>query len=244
MMKKVVGLVAWSFLFLYAHHAKEYIEIDSYFTAMKGEKVFHLHYDYYVEDKDNPDFDHWEFTPGLSYGITNYFMFDVHTHFAKFGKGFIVDENVTELSPFMEAVAFSLQARIKKFFPLDFAIVLGYELPFERSKKYLDGQEVYEGKLIVSRDFGVHSNVCLNLTFAKDGDEFVKEWAFGIKTPLSSDPHGIAGGIEILGDYEGSLFFLPGIYFPIETAIIKTGIGFGNSKATSLRANLTLMYRF
>jgi len=230
---------------LFAHHAMEYIEMESYSTAFKGEKIFHLHYDYYVEDSDNPIFDHWELTPGISYGITNYVMFDVHTHFARFGRGFIVDQNVTELSPFIEALAMALQVRFKKFMPLDIAFVFGYEIPFERSKKYLDGKEVYEGKIILSRDFGEHSNVTMNFTFSKDGEEFIKEWAFGIKTPLSSDPDGIAGGIEILGDYEGALFFLPGLYMPIEENIIfKAGIGAGNSKSTSLRANVTLMYRF
>ncbi|MEO0246268.1 MAG: hypothetical protein ABIM82_07985 [candidate division WOR-3 bacterium] len=241
-MKKVAGIIIGGVIILSAHHAMEYIEMESYSTAPKNQKVFHLHYDYFVEEKDNPDFDHWELTPGISYGITDYIMFDAHTHFAKFGKGHTI--NNIELSPFIEAAAFSLQLRAKKFTFVDFAFVLSYETPFKRSREYLDGKEVFEGKIILSKDFGVHSNICFNLNFIKDGDEFLKEWAFGIKNPLSSDPHGIAGGIEILGDYEGSLFFLPGIYIPIENSIIKTGIGFGNSKSTNLRANLTLMYRF
>jgi hypothetical protein len=240
-MKKLMGIIICGGL-LYGHHAMEYIEMESYSTALKGEKVFHLHYDYFVEEKNNPDFDHWEFTPGISYGIIDYIMFDAHTHFSKFNKGFT--KNNEEISPFIEALATSIQFRIPKFTFLDFGFVLSYEIPFKRAREYIDGKEVFEGKIIVSKDFGEHSNLCFNFNFVKDGDEFLKEWAFGIKNPLSSDPHGIAGGIEILGDYEGSLFFLPGIYFPIENSILKTGIGFGNNKSTNLRANLTLMYRF
>jgi len=230
---------------LLAHHAKEYIEVESYSTSFKGGKIFHFHYDYYVEDSEHPIFDHWELTPGMSYGITNYLMFDIHTHFAKFGRGFIVDQSVEELSPFIEALAMALQLRLKRFMPLDIAFVFAYEIPFERSKRYLGGKEVYEGKMILSRDFGEHSNITMNFVFAKDGEEFIKEWAFGIKTPFSSDLHGIAGGIEILGDYEGALFFLPGLFIPIEENVIfKAGIGAGNSKSTSLRANVTFMYSF
>lgn len=227
---------------LYSHHAMEYIELESYSTAPRNQKEFYLHYDYYVEDEDDPSLDHWELTPGLSYGITDYIMFDAHTHFSKFGKGHTI--NQIELSPFMEAAAFSLQFRVKRFTFIDFAFILNYELPYKRSKEYLEGKEVYEGKIVLSRDFGVHSNICVNLNFSKEGEEFIKEWGFGIKNPLSSDPHGISGGIEIIGDYEGSLFFLPGVYFPIENSIIKAGIGFGNKKATNLRANITLMYAF
>ncbi len=60
---------------LLSHHAMEFIELESYNTASKGEVVFHLHFDYMVDDKNNPDLDHWEYTPGFSYGITNRLMF-------------------------------------------------------------------------------------------------------------------------------------------------------------------------
>jgi hypothetical protein len=95
----------------------EYVELESYSTARRGEFVFHLHYDYMVDDKDNPKLDHWEFTPGLSYGITDRLMIDFHTHFAKFGAEHVVEDkrNLYEPlgpSPFMEAGALSLQYRL------------------------------------------------------------------------------------------------------------------------------------
>ena len=46
---------------LFGHHAMEYIEMESYSTAMKGEFIFHLHFDYMVNDDSNPALDHWEY---------------------------------------------------------------------------------------------------------------------------------------------------------------------------------------
>jgi hypothetical protein len=97
----------------WAHHAMEYVDMESYSTAKRGEKVFHLHYDYMVDDDKDPRMDHWEFTPGLSYAITDRLMADMHTHFAKFGAGHVVEERAAEFepngpSPFMEAVALAV----------------------------------------------------------------------------------------------------------------------------------------
>jgi len=237
-----------------AHHAMEYIEIESYSTSKKGESVFHLHYDYMVESKDNPEFDHWEFTPGLSYGVLDELMFDIHAHFAKFSNGLITDDEQANYSPFgpspfMEAIALTLQMRLPKLLPVDFAIAGTYESPFKRSRELLDGEEVYEGNLIVGRDFAEHSNITFNLKFGKDGDESIKDWALGIKTPISVDPHGIAAGIEFLGTFgpgaEDGWSLLPGIYMPLggNNTIFKTGLEFGKD-SEYMRANATLMHTF
>ncbi len=126
--------------------------------------MFHLHYDYYVEDKDNPQLDHWEFTPGLSYGITNRLMVDFHTHFAKFGLQHLVAEKQQDYSPlgpspFMEAGALNLQYRITEGWFINIAGVLTYEFPYQRSKELLDGREAYEATVILAKDFGTHSNI-------------------------------------------------------------------------------------
>ena len=236
--------------FCFSHHAMEYIELESYPTARKGEFVFHLHYDYFVEDKDNPKLDHWEFTPGISYGILDRLMFDFHTHFSKFGLEHVVEEKKAEYepfgpSPFMEAAAFSLQYRFTEGWFINIAGVLTYELPYQRSRDLLDGKEVYKATLVLAKDFGLHSNTTLNLTYGKDGEEEIKEWGFGIKTPISQDPHGIAAGVELIGDFDGNISVLPGVYAPLgaENIIFKTGLEFGKD-LNSMRANVTLMYRF
>ena len=75
---------------LFSHHAMEFIEMESYNTPFKGEFVFHLHFDYMVENNMNPNLDHWEFTPGISFGISDRLMFDAHTHFANFEKDHLI----------------------------------------------------------------------------------------------------------------------------------------------------------
>lgn len=232
-----------------AHHAMEYIEMESYSTTRSGEKVFHLHYDYMVDNYANPAEDHWEFTPGLSYGITNRLMVDAHTHFAKFGFDHLIDQQSDYdpwgPTPFMEAMAFAVQYRFTEGSIVDVAVAGIYEEPFQRSRDLLDGQRVFEGILILSKNFTVHSNICANLKLGKDGNEAVKEWALGAKTPLSQDPHGVRAGVEILGDTEGNWSLLPGVYLPVgaENIIFKTGLEFG-SGMKSMRVNVTFMVRF
>lgn len=233
---------------LLAHHAMEYIEMESYSTARANESVFHLHYDYMVDEYDNPTQDHWEFTPGLSYGFTHHLMVDAHTHFAKFGTGHLLHpDNYSPWgpSPFLEAIAFAVQYRFPEFWPVHVAIAGVYEEPFSRSRDLLDGQRVFEGILILSHDFGIHSNICGNIKFGEDGNETVSEWALGAKAPLSQDAHGIQAGVEFLGDMTGNWSILPGVYLPLgqDNITLKSGLELGKN-LESLRVNVTLMVRF
>jgi len=253
-MTAIAGLLVVGSAF--AHHAMEYIEMESYTTAKRGECVFHLHYDYMVDDKDNPDLDHWEFTPGISYGILDRLMLDVHTHFAKFGIDHIVDEERENYepngpSPFMEAVAGSLQYRVIEDWLVNIAVVGTVEVPFSRSERLLGSEDnVYAGMLIMGKDFGEHSNITLNLGYEEEGDENETTWGLGVKTPISADPHGIAAGIEVRGsfeDTEDNWSILPGVYAPLgdQNITLKTGLEFGESDgADSMRANVTMMYKF
>jgi hypothetical protein len=110
----------------------------------------------------------------------------------------------------------------------------------------LDGRRGFAGMLILSRDFGLHSNICANLKIGKDGDENYEEWAVGMRMPLSRNAHGPAAGIEVLGDFSGSpVSVLVGLYFPLgsENIVFKTGLQFTRGIGAS-RANSTLMYRY
>ncbi|MBL7076091.1 MAG: hypothetical protein ISS31_01340 [Kiritimatiellae bacterium] len=239
-----------------AHHAMEYIEMESYSTARRGESVLHLHYDYMVDDADNPDFDHWEFTPGVSYGVTDRLMLDIHTHFAGFGIDHVVEEQRATYepngpSPFMEAVAGSLQYRLVEDWLVDIAVAATLEVPFSRAETLLGSEDiVVAGMLIIGKDLGEHSNITLNLGYEEEGDEHETSWALGVKAPISADPHGIAAGVEIMGNFENAgdnWSILPGVYMPIGSPNItlKTGLEFGKADgADALRANVTMMYRF
>lgn len=241
-----------------AHHAMEFIEMESYSTAMRGEKVFHLHYDTMVDDADNSRLDHWEFTPGLSYGITGDLMADIHTHFAHFGADHVVEARRAEFepngpSPFMEAVAVGLQYKLPESWPVNVALSGTWEIPFGRSEDLLGSEDhVLIGTLILSREFGAHGCVVANFTYEVEGSDDEWRWALGVKHPISADAHGIAAGLEAFGDFEGTRWsVLPGVYAPVgEGIILKTGIEIGQEQneedrwADTLRANVTLMYRF
>lgn len=255
MLKKVILILVTVLMlqgFSLAHHSREYIELEGYSTAKQGQSVIYTHYDYFVPDYSTPKTDHYELTPGFSYGITNRFMIDMHTHFAKFGSDHIVagENNFDPIGPppFLEAIALTGQYRITeaKQLPVDIAGSLLYEYPLVRSKKLLDGQSVTEATLIISRDFGEHSNVCLNLNGGKDGDEWTKSYGLGIKTPIGSGPSGPAAGIEIFGDFEGGFRVMPGTYLALEDNVtLKLGLGLGNEKSEEqLRYHMSLMIRF
>ena len=243
---------------VFAHHAMEYIEMESYSTAKRGEYVFHVHYDYMVDDTDNPKADHWEFTPGIAYGITDRMMFDIHTHFAKFGEDHIVEEereNYENIgaSPFMEAFAATIQYRLTEDMPVDIGVSGTIEVPFGRSEDLLGSEDnVYQGMLIFSRDFGAHANITANLSYEQEGDDDSTGWAVGVKAPISADPHGIAAGVEVLGDFEGTAWsILPGVYAPLSDGIVlKTGLEFGQEEdeegntAETIRASASIMYKF
>jgi len=239
-----------------AHHAMEYIELESYTTARQGEWVFHLHYDYMVDDGDAPQLDHWELTPGFSYGIRDRLMFDIHTHFAKFGTGHVVADRIAEFgatgpSPFLEAAAASLQYRVTEGQVADVAVVGTVELPFGRAEDVLGSEDmVFAGLLIVGKELDGHRNVTANLGYEVEGDESDFHWGLAAKTPISPESHGIAAGVELMGSFEepgDNWAILPGVYMPLgaQNITLKTGLEFGKSDgADALRANLTLMYRF
>lgn len=235
-----------------AHHALEYIEVESYSTSRQGEYLFHLHYDLMAEDKNDPTQDHWELTPGIAYGITDRLMFDAHVHYASFENGLLVEEQQAEFepngpSPFLEAAAFTLQYRLTQGWPVEIAVAGTYELPMDRAEELLGSEEVYEGTLILARSFGTHGNVTLNLTAGTEGDEDYQEFGLGVRNALTDDPHGVAAGLEVFGDFddlEDAWSVLPGIYFPLsEQTLVKTGLELGKNQDYT-RANVTLMHRF
>jgi hypothetical protein len=240
----------------FAHHAMEFIEMESYSTARAGDFVFHLHYDYMSDNTDNPREDHWELTPGLSYGIANRLMFDIHTHFAKFGPDLVVENERAKFdpsgpSPMMEAFATTLQYRLTDGWPIDIALAGAVEVPLPRAEELLGSKDlIYSATLIAARGFGVHSNVTINLAYEREGREEATTWGLGVKTPLSADPHGIAAGVEFLGSTEevaDNWSVLPGVYMPLgaPNITLKTGIEIWKAAGfDAMRANVTMMYLF
>lgn len=251
-------LVVWLLFFsspAFSHHALEYLDVESYSIAAKKEAVFYLRHDYFVEDKRDSSLDHWEATPGISYGILNRVMLDIHTHLSHFNKGHFVEGITEDVPPFFEAWALSLIIQLTKHgqIPVDFALSLFYEYPFHRARKIIGGTHVWGGKIILSRDFGIHGNITLNAGGEVDENgDYEISWMLGVKNPLTSQAHGIAGGLEIEGAHskdEHCFTLLPGIYFPILQNIrLKAGFGVGltlnGEKKLTERSAVQLMYVF
>lgn len=221
-----------------AHHAKEFIELESYTTHARGESLAYLQYDFMVPDDQNSRLDRWEITPGWSYGITDRFMFDIHTHLAKFGNDHIVEEEQEQFephgpSPFFEAVSASLLYCFTESGPYHVAASADVEVPLPRARDLLGDEDlIYSGTLILGWEFGMHSSVILNLGMETDGSDHEGFWGMGAKAPLSADPHGVAGGIEVHGDFDGDEWkVVPGLYVPLANEMQwKVGFSFGQEK--------------
>lgn len=257
-----------------AHHAMEFIEMESYSTTKAHEFVFHWHFDYMTDDRNDVQADHWEMTPGLSYGLLDRLMIDAHCHYAKFGNTHI-DEEYAQNNPedpviksgagmpaFVEAAAFALQFRVTDYgqLPIDIAVSPFYEIPTNRAKKYLGSEQVYGGSLILGRNFGLHNNITANFSWEREGDENSWGWGLGIKFTLSMlDEHAPAFGVEVLGDYKGHTGIMPGIYAGInQNTVFKAGIFIGLSQYSGkkndedfmedreedFRTNITIMTRW
>lgn len=228
-----------------AHHAMEYIELESYNTSPRGESLIYLQYDYMVPDDQQPDLDRWEITPGWAYGITDKLLVDFHTHFAKFGNGHIEETEQERFapdgpSPFFEAVTASLLYRFTETGPYHAAGSAAIEIPLQRAKDLLgDEDPVYTATLIFGRDFGTHANVIVNLGLETDGSDHEGFWGVGAKAPLSVDPHGVAGGIELHGDFDGDEWrIIPGVFLPVGHDMqLKVGFSFGQEKDDGRWAN-------
>ncbi len=228
---------------LFAHHAMEFIDLDGYTTALRGQGIFHLHFDYFVSDPNVADKVHWEITPGLSYGITDRLLADFHTHLSYFGPPLLMDGQAHP--PFFEAWTISTQMRFGEEgqYPLDPAIVLSFESPYPKAKDLLGSRSLMEATLVLSKSFGTHRTAVLNLTAEKEADLPVTfSWGFGAKTPLGIDPHGPGMGVEFKGTRMDDVFTLLGFYLPVNaTMVLKTGFGFGMKEAEDrLRFHLSL----
>ena len=241
-----------------AHHALEYIDVSSYTITEQGQFIVYGLYDNMVDDPNDPSQNHWEFTPGISYGVTDWLMVDFHTHYAKFGSGHLSDEGLERLggdespaatlgpSPFLEAGTIALQVALppNRFVNVGFGAAV--EFPFKGAKRYLGAEDnVYEFELILDRELGEHQRITANILHVREGDEDWEEWRVGIRTPISPNPEGIAAGIEFTGNFEDSQWFMmPGIYAPLQRNIIgKMGLELSKEFEAS-RFHASLMYIF
>jgi hypothetical protein len=249
-----------------AHHALEYIDTSSYTLTAKGEGIAYLLYDHQSRDPNDPGSERWEFTPGISYGVTDWLMVDAHTHYAKFGRNFLerdefiegLDDdhqariNATGAAPMLEAAAIGAQVALPRFTDLfDVGLAASVEIPFSAAKRWLGADKLgYEFELILHREIAEHVMITANIinVMEHDGDsyEHEQEWRLGFRFPITPNPDGIAAGVEWEGSFEDSGWnVMPGIYTPItNNAIAKMGLQLDGKEMEARRFHASLMYLF
>ncbi len=265
----VVAVLAAGVVYLpqaQAHHALEYIDTTSFTLAEKGQGITYLLYDHTTQDPNDPGSNKWEFTPGISYGVTDWFMFDAHMHYAQFGYNELSEDYIDSITdsellarlesqgsaPMLEAAALNFQFALPKvtdLFNIGFATTV--EIPFNQAKKLLGAEGLgYEFELVLQRELWEHAMVTANLIHAMeevDGDmEGEQAWRLAFRTPISPNPEGIAAGIEFEGSFEESAWtVMPGIYAPItNNAIAKMGFQIHGKEFEAARFHASLMYLF
>jgi len=235
MRKRLFLMKVAVFIFLcpamaFGHHAREYVEVESYETISKGDFTTLLNWDYFSPHSDSSD-SHWEITPTLLYGITDRLMADIHTHISKFHGQ----------SLFVEAIAGGLQYKLTEQWPfgLDIGCLVEYEYPTDRSRHTadkedeLDGVDVLMGTLIVSREWPHDINTVLNLSYEKEmkyGHDSTTSYGFGIKTHLIPSIETLEMGVEFVGTLGANkeCRIIPGAYMNVgKLGILKIGTGFG-----------------
>lgn len=246
-----------------AHHALEYIDTSSYTITERGQGIAYLMYDHQSRNPNDPGAERWEFTPGLTYGVTEWLMLDAHTHYAKFGAGFVEDGPAVDAgaqeridimgpAPMLEAAAIGAQVAIPRFNDyVDVGLAASVEIPFSGAKRWLGADKLgYEFELILHREIMEHVMITANLinVMEHDGDSYEseQEWRFAFRFPISPNPEGIAAGIEWEGSFEDSGWnVMPGIYAPItNNAIAKMGLQLDGKEMEARRFHASLMYLF
>ena len=209
-----------------AHHAKDYIVVESYDTTYE-EQVYVLNeFDFFKPDTDHGSKDNWEYTPTVLYGITDRLMYNFHFHVKR----------VTGRDPFFEAFTMGLQYRLleRHELPVDIAFSLDYEYPTPRSEDVLDGKDIMTLTGIFSKNFRHGINVTLNLFGEREivlGEHSEIGWRVGAKGPVIPPlRRRLEAGLEFEGifDKDPRTEVIPGVYTHVfDGNVIKAGIGFG-----------------
>jgi hypothetical protein len=145
---------------LFAHHAKEYLQTESYAQAPQGGLIMFNGFDYFVPDSDNSELDEWEYTPTFIYGITDRLMVNLHTHLL----------HINNEPAFFEAFAFGFQYQITKpdTWLVDVGMNVEYEIPFQKSRDLIDGRQLIASTLIISKELPHDINLTSNISYHKE----------------------------------------------------------------------------
>ncbi len=230
----------------FAHHAKEWLIIESYEVTHKGEVVNITSFDYFDPDTENSADNEWEFTPTFLYGITDHLMLDLHFHLL----------DVIGVGPFIEAGTVGLQYKLleRGELPIDLGFSMGYEYPTGKSEDVLDGTDLLTFTSIISRKINRWLDITTNLSYEREmhlGDSSEVNWKFGVKGPfIPPIRRRFEGGLEFQGNFDlgadPRVEVVPGVYWHIKgDTVLKAGIGAGlTEEADDVTFRIALVHGF
>jgi len=228
---------------LSGHHAKEYLRTESYAQAPKHGLIFFNGFDSFKPHFNRSTGESWEYTPTLTYGFSDRLMINLHTHLL----------HIQSHAPFFEAGALGLQYQISRpgTWPIDMGLSVEYELPFRQSRTLINGKQIFNTTLILSKELPGDINITGNLSYTKETkygshDEF--SMAMGLKGHPIPQLDWLESGIEMLGTpgTHPTVTLVPGLYAALnESVIIKAGASLGlNQHTDDLGLHVVAAYIF
>jgi hypothetical protein len=226
-MKKYIIAALICVTYIYSHHAKEYLLIETPTIAKRGTFLYITSFNsFFFEDKTH---NHYEFTPALVYSVSDYLSVNIHTHLSQFN-----ETTLNKPQIFVESVTAGFQHLIyKKHFNLAYAI--SYEYPTNASRKKIEGKDALTFSLLFGKELPHDMNITLNLSYEQEiflGGESKFSYGIGWKIPPFKKISYFEIGAEITGDIrkDPNLVITPGIYLsPKEHLLIKFGPSIGIS---------------
>lgn len=224
----------------FAHHGKDFLVTSSYRTAEKGESFLLFSGEYVRTDQNGRGF---EFEPGVSYGLTDRWSAEIHTHHELFDREFSSEAIGLEtvyrwISP---AEAIHSEAESEDNHSSGFSLATLFE--FKKGINHApDGMEV---RLIGGSDlhpFSVVANLIGEKLF-ESNSEFEFRTAFGVKYEFLPR---LSLGIETDSklNHSFSSQITPGIYASLSPRFdLRAGASFPtDSQAESSSIHTTLIY--
>ncbi len=247
-MKKYIALyIMFTCLYVFLHHAKEYLVLEAYTTPRKGQFYYFTGFNFFNEKKNQDQFNHYEITPLLTYGITDRFMGSFHFHISQFNPN--EENNLSKPSIFLEAFTFGVQYRLteptEKYFDLAWSI--SYEYPNNDSRKKIEGKDLFTNTFIISKELTGDMNITFNFSYHQEifyGGESKFSYGAGFKFPPFKKLDFLEMGVEITGDLSENpnIHIIPGIYIsPTQNSLFKIGPGFGVT-ADATRFSLNIVF--
>jgi hypothetical protein len=199
-----------------------------------------LSFRYTTRDQGNEKYDSWELRPGLGYAFTEWAYIQMECVLGKYGQKYLnsskKEKYPSGTSMMLDSVIFDVIFGVANSdkVPVGLGIDFFYRCPTERSADMIGREHSGGFALIISESYGAGHNSSINLSYERNGDKDIFQWAVGSAFQVAKS--GMAAfkiGLEFIGDYTGHSAMIPGVYAIIDKSFsVKTGVFIGLSQYT------------